>query len=329
MAKTDFIVPALGDKFVDLRDTLPGDAYNWSWIRELSQITCLAIHHSGGPDNQTSQDIANLHIQDNGWGGIGYHFLVDKEGFVYYVGDLQTARANVADLNEQVIGICLIGNFTSNIEPSLIQLDSAHRLCEFLIILPELINVKGWDKVLGHKELPDQSTNCPGDNWSIWKEKLINGPKVNGTTTAPAQSGGIIFNQPHKDQPFEANQEAILKGQLANLQETVHYQKTQIDSLQVSLATVNGQLISCRENLQDAEAKLSFAKQTGTVPVKPSYLPLILLAISGILTFSINLNLLSMFLGIQTDTIFLDLIFSAFLIAWIFSYLKSLMGNLK
>src|SRR3989338_4313740 len=118
MAKTDLTIPSLGDKFIDLRDGIPGDSYTWSWERDLSQVNFLAIHQTSGLDTQTPQEIANQQINNNGWGGIGYHFLIAKDGTVYYVGDISTARANVANLNEQVLGICLIGNFTSGLVPT-------------------------------------------------------------------------------------------------------------------------------------------------------------------------------------------------------------------
>lgn len=179
MAKIDLNILSLGNKFVDLRDQIPGDSYNWSWVRSLSEVNFLAIHHSAS-DNQTPQDIANFHINNNGWGGIGYHFVIDKNGVVFYVGDISTARANVANLNEQVLGICLIGNFTKAQVPTQEQLDSAHKLCEFFIKnYDDLANVTSWDKVRGHKELPGQSTNCPGDNWSDFRIQIVEGVSEN------------------------------------------------------------------------------------------------------------------------------------------------------
>ncbi|MBI2600039.1 N-acetylmuramoyl-L-alanine amidase, partial [Candidatus Daviesbacteria bacterium] len=82
MAKTNLQIQSLGNKFVDLRDLIPGDSYNWSWVRDLSQVNFLAIHHTAAPDTQTPEEIANYHIQNNGWGGIGYHFVITKDGTV-------------------------------------------------------------------------------------------------------------------------------------------------------------------------------------------------------------------------------------------------------
>lgn len=217
-------IPSLGAKFVDLRDSLPGDGYNWSWIRPLSQVNYLAIHHSAGLDTQTPVEIANYHISSNGWGGIGYHFLIGKEGVVYYVGDIQTARANVANLNEQVIGICLIGNFTQGRIPTEDQCDSAHKLCEFLINLSALPNINSWEVVKPHKSLPGQVTVCPGDAES-WMNKII----------SPRE---IIFNQaPNPSQ--ETN----------NL-------KSQVDSLQTTLVTINQRIIFLQESLQERDLQI-------------------------------------------------------------------------
>lgn len=186
MSKIDLSVPALGEKFVDIRETIPGDSFNWSWVRPLSQVNYLAIHHTAGPSSQTPDQIALFHINSNGWGGVGYHFLIASDGTVYYVGDISTARANVSNLNDQVLGICLIGNFTSGNSPTNEQYDSAHRLCDFFINnYPALLNLTSWDSVRGHKELPGQSTTCPGDNWPAWRPKILNGISGGTTPTPP------------------------------------------------------------------------------------------------------------------------------------------------
>ena len=261
MAKTDLSIPSLGNKFVDLRDTIPGDSYNWSWVRPLSEVNYLAIHHTGGADTETAEDIANSHINKNGWGGIGYHFLIARDGTVFYVGDISTARANVANLNEQVLGIGLIGNFISRSEtvprfiqgkgPSTEQIDSCHKLCEFFInTYPPLVNIKSWDKVRGHKELPDQSTPCPGDNWPQVRIQI-----VEGITPAPEVQSRIVFNPP-LDQTFEEDQNL----EKENL-------RSQVNSLQSSLAAVNQQVISLQETLAEREQELNHLKSFTPTPM--------------------------------------------------------------
>lgn len=221
MAKIDLVIPSLGNKFSDLRDVLPGDAYNFSWERDLSQVNFLVIHHTSTPDTQTPKEIAQSHINNNGWAGIGYHFLIDKQGLVYYVGDISTARANVANLNEQVVGIGLIGNFSTQ-APSDEQLESTHKLCEFFLNYPALPNLTSWDCVKGHKELPNQTTNCPGESWDLWKTQIVEGVNVEIPST-------------------------ILQSQ--------------VDSLQTSLASVNQQAISLQDVLQQRDQEITNLKQ--------------------------------------------------------------------
>ena len=230
MSRIDLNIPSLGGKFIDIRDTLPGDCFNWSWVRSLSQVKYLAIHHSGGPDTQTPNDIADFHINKNGWGGIGYHFLVAKNGTVFYVGDIGTARANVANLNEQVIGICLIGNFMDGNLPSPEQLDSSNKLCNFLINFLALSNIPSWDNIRGHKELPGQSTTCPGDSWDSWKEKLLSLKKL-----------------------LSENKDSEVL-------------KSQIEGLQTTLASLNQQVILLQEAILEKDAQINDLRKKATAP---------------------------------------------------------------
>lgn len=287
MARTDLSIPTLGRKFVDLRDSIPGDSYNWSWVRSLSQVNYLAIHHTAGPDTQTPEQIANFHINSNSWGGIGYHFLIAKDGAVYYVGDISTARANVANLNDQVLGICLIGNFTQGRLPTNEQLDSAHKLCDFFIShFPDLSNVNSWASVRGHKELPGQSTACPGDNWLSWRIQIVEGiipdetPQP-PTPTPPISDRGAQITESYRTvlgrDPDMGGLQTYTNGPLtldeimASMVNSGEHRrlienakqaeglKSQVDSLQTSLASLNQQVIFLQETLLERDRQISSA----------------------------------------------------------------------
>jgi len=166
MSDTPLFIPDLKDRFVDYRKDIWGDSFNWSWNRKTTEIKYLVIHHSASIHEGTPDDIALFH-KARGWGGVGYHFIITKDGKVWYVGDIGTARANVANMNEKVIGICLIGDFTEYL-PSDEQIESTHLLCKFLLEQPQWPNIKDWDDVVGHKEL--DATACPGDSWDKSQE---------------------------------------------------------------------------------------------------------------------------------------------------------------
>ena len=274
MARIDLTIPSLGNKFIELSDTLPGDAYNWSWTRTPSQVKYLAIHHTAALDSQTPLDIARFHIQTNGWGGIGYHFLIGKDGTVYYVGDLSTARANVANLNDQVIGICLIGNFMAGKIPTADQLDSARKLCDFFINnFGDLVGFISWDSIKGHKELPGQSTACPGDGWLNWKQMIVSGMDerqlqerrdviasyyrtvlgrepdqagLSAHTNSPARLEQVLLTMVSSDEHQSllkmGKEGQNLQNQISSMQAIIDSQKSQIENLEAQILAFKASL---------------------------------------------------------------------------------------
>lgn len=167
MINIKILIPELGNKYVDDRDRVWGDSYNWSFDRTTSQVEYIAIHHSvtaqtGNWQNEVDV-IANTH-KNKGWGGIGYHFVVCSDGTVAYVGDVGLGRANVENQNEKVIGICFVGDFTKQL-PTDSQIKSGHILINFLINLKIWPKLTSWDKVKGHQEF--KATACPGSNWKV------------------------------------------------------------------------------------------------------------------------------------------------------------------
>lgn len=178
MGNFAFNVPSLGNKFIDYRQQILGDSFNWSWVRPLTEVRYLTIHHAAGPDNQTPDDIASYHVNSRGWGGIGYHFVISQNGTVYYVGDLTTARAHVLNMNHLALGICLIGTFIEGKVPTSSQINSAHELCSQLLFrTPEIPGIDGWEDVVGHQDL--SPTQCPGDSWPNWRARLVSALPVN------------------------------------------------------------------------------------------------------------------------------------------------------
>lgn len=300
MARTDLSIPVLGNKFVDIRETIPGDSFNWSWTRPLSQVNYLAIHHTAGPDTQTPTEIALYHINNNGWTGVGYHFLIAKDGTVFYVGDISTARANVANLNEQVLGICLIGSFISGRQPTNAQIDSVAKLCDFFINnYPALTNVTSWDDVRGHKELPGQSTVCPGDAWPTWRTKIISGggpvtptptgdrgaqitalyrtvlgrdPDMGGLQTYTNSNMNIdeirkamTESLEHQDIISKSKQAVLLQEQVNGLQQNINVLNSQIMSLSSQVSSLQSQL--AQKQLEIDQLKNQLANQP--VPMPP------------------------------------------------------------
>ena len=148
-----------GDKFDDIRaDLMRAGEYD---KRPLEGVNYHVIHHTGtGTTPQTySNTIARYHVENNGWPGIGYHFLIYPHK-VRYVGSLDTERANVWGRNAEVIGISLVGDFQTQ-APADSTLDLCKRLCNVL----DAYLARQLPRV-GHRDvaLPGHGTACPGES---------------------------------------------------------------------------------------------------------------------------------------------------------------------
>lgn len=126
--------------------------------RAVSLIDTVVIHHSatlGG----SAQAYARFHVNENGWPGIGYHFVIDKDGAVHQTNDLTTVSYHVKNKNGTSVGICLTGDYDQESPPQA-QINSCVNLIRMLNRQTgKRLNVKG------HGEL--QAKSCPGKNVDV------------------------------------------------------------------------------------------------------------------------------------------------------------------
>ncbi|MBI2600038.1 N-acetylmuramoyl-L-alanine amidase, partial [Candidatus Daviesbacteria bacterium] len=190
------------------------------------------------------------------------------------------------------IGICLVGNFTSGRVPTVEQVDSTHKLCEFFINeYPDLPNVTSWDKVRGHKELPNQSTACPGDDWPSWRIQIVEGiaaqsdvflypnsdrknriAQLYKTILGREADLGGLEHYIRSEQSIEQITESMVNSKehqnLINMAKKASDLETQVSNLQTSLASVNQQVILLREVLQEREQEINKLKMATSSPTQ-------------------------------------------------------------
>jgi hypothetical protein len=146
---------------------------NWTRVQPIpsrmnrqSRIRRITIHHDGMPPTtlRSRPDVASrleqirrLHVDDRGWGDIGYHYVVDPQGMVWEARPLSWQGAHVANQNPGNIGVLCLGNFEVQ-SPTAAQLDS---LDAFVASLAKRHRVP-LSAVATHQELAP--TLCPGRN---------------------------------------------------------------------------------------------------------------------------------------------------------------------
>lgn len=123
--------------------------------RDIKDLKYIAVHHSGTVEG-TPKSFAEYHIKKNDWPGIGYHYVITKQGVVYKTNNITTISYHVGDYNRQAIGICLVGDFDKE-KPTEAQYQALRELLQELSIY----NLE----IKGHKDFMNRT--CPGKNFDF------------------------------------------------------------------------------------------------------------------------------------------------------------------
>jgi len=169
--------PAPNLNFTDVRDTLFREIHStrkWNQ-RNLNTIKKIIVHHSAelcaeGEGLQKIKEITKYdispgnHISPNGCPGIVYHWMIDRDGYIYKTSDQANITWHCKGQNRVGVGICLLGNFVKEKShfilgqqvPAQIQLTSLDML---LYYLADRLNLRKQD-IFAHREYCN--TICPG-----------------------------------------------------------------------------------------------------------------------------------------------------------------------
>ena len=134
------------------------EVYDWAGQPEQRRATKkLILHHAAG-SGLDARAIHRLHRQ-NGWAGIGYHYLIRKDGTIERGRPRDTVGAHCYGENWHSIGVNIVGNFETN-EPTAAQIDAAERL---VAVLCRLYGLRpSGETIKGHRDF--NATACPGEN---------------------------------------------------------------------------------------------------------------------------------------------------------------------
>jgi hypothetical protein len=162
---------------IDIKET----NLNFSSLSERSYTDQIVIHHTGCNDiDASAEQIHGWHLS-NGWSGIGYHYVIRKDGTIERGRPEWAIGSHAYGENSHTIGIHLSGDF-EQAEPTSQQIEK----CAMLIA--DIADRYGLpidrETVVGHGEL--MATDCPGTNL----QALLN----DGTITGKAV---WYYNQSH------------------------------------------------------------------------------------------------------------------------------------
>lgn len=153
--------------------------------RETSDIKNIAIHHSATTSG-SAEAFARYHVNQLDWPGIGYHYVVNKDGSIDLCHDPEIVSYHVGNSNGRALGICMVGDFrTQTLEDT-----QRNATLELVRKLLNDFNLTIYD-VWGHVEFPGYSWKpCP----SISMEQFRSFLREKGTIPS---SPIFIPNQPN------------------------------------------------------------------------------------------------------------------------------------
>lgn len=129
-------------------------------LTNRSKTDMIVIHHTGNfiDDDCSAEQIHESHL-NKGWVGIGYHYVIRKDGTIEQGRPHWTVGSHAYGENSHTIGIHFSGNF-EKAKPTAKQIESGALLLaklglDYGLVLDE-------DHVVGHRDL--MATACPGKN---------------------------------------------------------------------------------------------------------------------------------------------------------------------
>ena len=156
----------------------------------------ITIHHSAlyFRDSRVSTSIAQLqviqrdHMQNRGYGDIGYHFLIDPAGRVWEGRELKFQGAHASGANNvQNIGVCLLGNF---VRGSAGHGPTPQQVAAMRELVTTMMKRYGFGPDGLHVHNDFKATECPGPLLEPIVADLARDLRRGGMRTAGANAAG-------------------------------------------------------------------------------------------------------------------------------------------
>lgn len=117
----------------------------------------IVLHHTEGSNYgaNPAERIHQMHLK-RGWSGIGYHFLIAKDGTIYEGRPIEMSGAQCKYHNHHSVGVSVVGDYTYQTMPHA-QKQAVIDICKYI---KDKYQIK---EIVKHKDL--NATDCPGKNY--------------------------------------------------------------------------------------------------------------------------------------------------------------------
>lgn len=126
----------------------------------MRDINRIVIHCSATPPGA---DIGAASIdayhRTLGWAGIGYHFVIRRNGVLEPGREFDRIGAHVAGHNTGSVGICLIGGIDDRGKSE--NNFTVFQMTTLLHVVATLHHIYPGAEILGHRDFPGVAKDCP------------------------------------------------------------------------------------------------------------------------------------------------------------------------
>ena len=136
---------------------------------ELIVIHCTATR----PSQDIGRDELDAWHRHQGWFGIGYHFVIRRDGTLELGRDEDATGAHAKGFNHNSVSVALVGGSSEKILKiaennfTEAQFDSLNQLVkELQINYPDAA-------IVGHRDLPDVRKECPAFSVKDWLKNQV------------------------------------------------------------------------------------------------------------------------------------------------------------
>lgn len=154
----------------------------------------IVIHHVGIPDGDTSAAAIHRAHLANGWAGIGYHYVIRKDGTIERGRPLATVGAHAEGQNYHTVGINVTGNFDKEI-PTPAQIHALEGLVAWLCKIYDI--TPGASTIVGHRDV--NSTDCPGQQ--PLRHAASDSPRCRKTDGNHGRCRPVLRRYPEREEP--------------------------------------------------------------------------------------------------------------------------------
>ena len=141
-------------------------------MAKRSSTDYIVVHCSA---TKPSMNVGRVEIdawhRHRGWLGIGYHYCIKRNGMLEHGRPDTDVGAHASGFNDKSIGVCLIGGVTEE-DTKVAEDNFTPEQYEALgALLIQLHALYPDAEIIGHRDLPNVTKDCPSFDVKKWLEK--------------------------------------------------------------------------------------------------------------------------------------------------------------